>query len=53
MTTDSHYYTIEKPSVAEFKERGSKFIAYAFPIADVSEFKCLSLGIGWQYIPGE
>lgn len=39
MTTDSHYYTIEKPSVAEFKERGSKFIAYAFPIADVSEFK--------------
>ena len=39
MTSDSHYYTIEKPSVAEFKERGSKFIAYAFPIADVSEFK--------------
>lgn len=39
MTTDSHYYTIEKPSVAEFKERGSKFIAFAFPIADVSEFK--------------
>ena len=39
LTTDAHYYTIEKPSVAEFKERGSKFIAYAFPIADVSEFK--------------
>ncbi|MEO5948220.1 MAG: YigZ family protein [Chitinophagaceae bacterium] len=39
MTTDSHYYTIEKPSVAVFKERGSKFIAYAFPIADVGEFK--------------
>ena len=39
MTTDSHYYTIEKPSIAEFKERGSKFIAYAFPIADVAEFK--------------
>ncbi len=39
MTTDSHYYTIEKPSVAEFKERGSKFIGYAFPIADVAEFK--------------
>lgn len=39
MTTDSHYYTIEKPSIAEFKERGSKFIAYAFPITDVSEFK--------------
>lgn len=39
MTPDSHYSTIEKPSVAEFKDRGSKFIAYAFPIADLSEFK--------------
>jgi uncharacterized YigZ family protein len=33
------YNTIEKPSIAEFKDRGSKFIAYAFPIADVNEFK--------------
>jgi uncharacterized YigZ family protein len=39
MTSDSHYNTLEKPSVAEFKDRGSKFIAYAFPIADVNEFK--------------
>jgi uncharacterized YigZ family protein len=39
MTSDSHYSTIEKPSVAEFKDRGSKFIAYAFPIAEVGEFK--------------
>ncbi|SRR5260221_2583353 len=38
MSPDS-YYTIEKPSIAEFKDRGSKFIAYAFPIADVNEFK--------------
>jgi uncharacterized YigZ family protein len=35
----SSYYTIEKPSMAEFKDRGSKFIAYAYPIADVGEFK--------------
>lgn len=34
-----YYNTIEKPSVAEFKDRGSKFIAYAFPIADVNQFK--------------
>jgi uncharacterized YigZ family protein len=34
-----YYYTIEKTSVAEFKDRGSKFIAYAFPIADVNGFK--------------
>ena len=39
MTTDSYYNTIEKPSVAEFKDRGSRFIAFAFPIADVKEFK--------------
>ena len=38
MSPDS-YNTIEKPSVAEFKDKGSKFIAYAFPIADVNEFK--------------
>jgi uncharacterized YigZ family protein len=39
MTSGSHYYTIEKPSVAEFKDRGSRFIAYAYPLADAGEFK--------------
>lgn len=39
MTSDSHYYTIEKPSVAEFKDRGSKFIAYAYPISCIIHFK--------------
>mgnify|MGYP001565958003 CR=1 FL=1 len=34
-----HYYTIEKSSVAEFKDRGSKFIACVYPIAGVNEFK--------------
>ncbi|HEV8285863.1 MAG TPA: YigZ family protein [Chitinophagaceae bacterium] len=34
-----YYYTIEKPAVAEFKDRGSKFIAYAFPIVDSLDFK--------------
>ena len=37
--TPDFYKTIEKPSVAEFKDKGSKFIAYAFPLADVNEFK--------------
>ena len=37
--TPNSYNTIEKPSVAEYKDRGSKFIAYAFPITDVNEFK--------------
>ena len=35
----NHYYTIEKPSVAEFKDRGSKFLAYAFSIQTVDDFK--------------
>lgn len=34
-----HYYTIEKPSFTEFKERGSRFLAYAFPIQSVDDFK--------------
>jgi len=35
----THFYTIEKPSQTEFKDRGSSFIAYAFPIASADEFK--------------
>jgi len=36
---DYTYNTIEKPAQAEFKDRGSKFIAYAYPIQSVDEFK--------------
>lgn len=39
MNDYSYYNTIENPSIAEFKDRGSRFIAYAFPIADAGEFK--------------
>lgn len=35
----THYFTIEKPSQTEFKDRGSRFIAYAFPIATTDDFK--------------
>jgi len=35
----NHYYTIEKSSVAELKDRGSKFLAYAFPVQTVDDFK--------------
>lgn len=34
-----HYLTIEKEAVAEFKDRGSRFIAIAFPIGNSDEFK--------------
>jgi uncharacterized YigZ family protein len=33
------YNTIAQPSTAEFKDRGSKFIAYAFPIETADDFK--------------
>ena len=39
MSEQDYYYTIEKAVVAEFKDRGSKFIAYAFPIEAVADFK--------------
>jgi len=34
-----HYFTIEQPSFAEFKDRGSKFLAFAYPITSASDFK--------------
>lgn len=37
--TEDFYFTIEKPSSAEFKDRGSKFIAYAFPVETADDFK--------------
>jgi uncharacterized YigZ family protein len=38
--TDQHfYYTVAKMGKAEFKDRGSKFIGYVFPITSADEFK--------------
>ena len=34
-----YYFTIEKPSIAEYKDRGSKFLAYADPILTTTDFK--------------
>jgi uncharacterized YigZ family protein len=37
---DTNFYqTIEKSVIAEFKDRGSRFIAYAFPISSTDDFK--------------
>ena len=33
------YKTIEKATVADFKDRGSKFLSFAFPISSVADFK--------------
>ncbi len=34
-----YYFTIETSAVAEFKDRGSKFLAYSYPLKDVKDFK--------------
>jgi uncharacterized YigZ family protein len=39
MIEQDFYYTIEKSAVAEFKDRGSKFIGYACPVKSAEEFK--------------
>lgn len=36
-----NFKTIEQPSVGEYKEKGSKHIAYAYPIQEESEVKVL------------
>lgn len=38
--SEAHFFnTIEKPGTAEFKDRGSRFLAYAFPCNSVDEFR--------------
>ncbi len=39
MSEVDFYTTIEKSSNAEFKDRGSKFFAFAFPIKSAEEFR--------------
>lgn len=39
MTDLEFFYTIEKSTSAEFKDRGSKFIAYTYPVQSIEEFK--------------
>lgn len=35
----THYFTIEKAAMAEHKDRGSRFLAYAFPTGSADDFK--------------
>lgn len=41
MNDQQYYQTIEKTSFAEFKDRGSRFLAYAYPVQAVEECKRL------------
>ncbi len=64
MSDADYYQTIEKASFAEFKDRGSKFLAYAYPVQTVEDCKqwlqqlkkehpkavhhCFGYRIGWD-----
>ena len=37
--TNEVYYTVEQMATAEFKDRGSRFIAYACPVKTSEDFK--------------
>ena len=39
MSDKEFYYTISQNTVAEFKDRGSRFLAYAYPVQSTEEFK--------------
>ncbi|MES2004177.1 MAG: YigZ family protein [Bacteroidota bacterium] len=64
MIEPDYYQTIEKASFAEYKDRGSKFIAYAYPVQNLDDCKqylqqlkkehpkavhhCFAYRIGWD-----
>lgn len=39
MNDPEFFYTIDRTATAEYKDRGSKFIAYTFPIQSTEDFK--------------
>src|SRR6185312_1445152 len=39
MKENDYYFTIESMAVAEFKDRGCKFLAYSYQIKNVNDFK--------------
>lgn len=39
MAAPDFYNTIQQNAVAEYKDRGSRFLAYAYPIANADDFK--------------
>lgn len=39
MNSEDFYQSIDKTAMAEFKDRGSRFISYVFPVQTTDEFK--------------
>ncbi|MFP5042312.1 IMPACT family protein [Parasediminibacterium sp. JCM 36343] len=40
-----YYFSINKATIAEYKDRGSRFIAYAYPFADPEDLKKIIQGL--------
>lgn len=45
MQDQDYYFTIEQSSTAEFKDRGSRFIAYAYPVTTTEQVKGILQGL--------
>ena len=39
ITTKDTYQTIASPAEGEYKEKGSKFLAYAYPVSSIEDFE--------------
>lgn len=39
MVTGDKYITISAPGIADFRDRGSKFLAFAYPVSNLQEIK--------------
>lgn len=39
MTDPEFYYTIDRTATAEYKDRGSKFLAFTYPVQSIDDFK--------------
>lgn len=49
MTASDFYFTVEQAGVAEFKDRGSRFIACVYPLNAVSDFKAILESVKKEY----
>lgn len=49
MLFNDNYYTIQGPSEGIFRDKGSKFIAYAYPVTSEDEIKPILAGLRSQH----
>jgi uncharacterized YigZ family protein len=49
MSSKDQYLTIEKPAEGSFRDRGSRFLAFAYPVASVDEIKSILTDLRKKY----